>query len=463
MDRKTRRQYDGVVYTPSRRVSSASRNRQVQSRKKVKQTNLSLFYALTLFTGVVVCVVVFATMFTSLLSGEAVTPAPSSATQANERPTPTTVAFEQTISATGVIKNIGGGSDKILVIYDINENKNYNLLLDGATELKNKYGQAIAYAELNIGDIADIVFEQRGSALKSLMLSGQAWERRQATKVNVDYIERTVAIDNDVFSYTDELICHSRGANIKIDDIRPIDIVNMKGYKDRLWYIELVRSYGYLDFTGKELVVNGTFEIDNDFARDLKDANKTEILEGMHRVIIKGDNIELFIRDITIERNETYVIDINDVDFKKGIININANVSDYTLTVNGDAVSTSEPLMLEYGDYRLKINKEGYLPWEENVKVGEPTKNISAELQEELLICKLTINTYPAGAEIYIDNSYVGVSPITTPVVYGRHKIITNKPGYKTVEYEWILDEPSAIYDIFLQEEEPVMPPGYGF
>ena len=460
MDRKTRRQYDGVIYTPGRRSSP---KRKQQLRQKTKKTNLSLLYALTLFTGVVVCIVVFATMFTSLLPGEAAAPGTSTATTASATEKPTEVAFEQTAEATGLVKTIGGGSDKLLVIYDVDALKTYNLIVDGGSELKNKYGQAIAFAELSVGDIVDITYETRSSLLKSLRHSGQAWERRQVSKLSVDYVARTVTVDNDVYFYTDELISLSRGAAFEIESIQPIDVLMLKGYKDVLWYAELVRSHGYLDFTGKELVADGMLELNNDYAKELAGVTKMEVLEGTHRVVVRGENIETFFKEIAVERGETYILDLNDVQYKMGFLNIKSNVTDFILYIDGREVSRDEPIMLDYGNYALKITKEGYDAWEEKITVREPVKDVVVEMQEELQTCKLTINTYPAGAELYIDNSYVGLSPLTTPVVYGRHKLIYKKPGYKTMEYEKVIESPAEILDIYLQEEEPVMPPVYGF
>ena len=459
MDRKTRRQYDGVIYTPGRR---ATKKRRVQTRRKVKKTNFAIFYAITLFTGIVVCIVVFATMFNSMLPGETAAPKPTAQASAVKE-SPTAVAVEQTAGATGLIKTIGGGSDKIIVIYDVDEFKTYNLIVDNTAELKNKYGQAIAFAELSVGDIVDIVYETRGNLLKSLKHSGQAWEHRQATKTAVDYAERTVAVGNDVYSYTDELISLSRGLRFDIENIKPIDVVTLKGYKDKLWYADLVRSHGYLDFSNKELVIDGILEIDNNYAKELADAEKMEILEGSHRVVVRGFNIETYLREITVERGETYILDLNDVQYKMGVVNVNINVEEYSLYINGAETTQGEAVAIDYGDYDMKITKEGYLPWEEKIKINEPIININVELQEELQICKLTINTYPAGAELYIDNSYVGVSPLTTPIVYGRHKLIYKKPGYRTTDFEFVTDKPAEVFDIYLQEEEPIMPPVYGF
>jgi len=454
MDKKTRRLYDGVIYTPGRRSPAKRRS----ARRKTK-SHFPFLYGLTLFTGIIACIVVFVTMFNSFIdSRDAATPAPAQSTPA--RSTPTAVAYEQTSDAVGVIKNISGGTDRFLAIYDIAGARTLNLLTDGTTDFKNRYGQAIVYAELAVGDIVEFTYEPRGNLLKSLRHSGQAWELKQVSKVSVDYAARTVSVNNDVYAYNDELISVAKGAGFDIRDIQPIDVVTLKGYQDKLWYAELIKSHGFLEFTDARLVVDGILEINTDFAADLSDAGTIELLEGVHRVVVRGGNIETYLKEIFIEKGETYVLDLNDVQFRMGLINLTVNTGDYTCHIDGEEVVPGEPILLTYGSYAFKLSKEGYLPWDGQVAVNEPVVELAVELKEEVQQSRFTINSYPAGAEIYIDNSYVGVAPLTISVDYGRHSIIARIPGYKSIDFERLIEKPADAIDIFMQEEEPVMPTG---
>jgi len=458
MDRKTRRQYEGVVYTPGRRP--APRKRSKPRTGKHNKSYFPFFYGLTIFTGIVACIVVFTTLFSSFAAGRQ-TDAPTPARNTPGRPEPTVVAYEQTSDAVGLIKNVGSGTDRILQIYDFNNARMLNLIADGTSDLKDRYGGAIVYAELNIGDIVEVNFEPRGNQLKSLRHSGQAWERRQATRVAVDYAEQTVTLDNDVYAYTDELITRTRGgSSFSIRDVRPIDVLMLKGYQDKLWYAELVRGHGYLEFTDKDLVVDGILEINTDFARDLGEAEYIELLEGMHRIVIRGDNIETFLTEITVERGETYNLDLNDVEFRRGLVTIIANTDDYIIMLDGAEHPPEEPILLTYGNYHFKLTKDGYLPWEETVTINEPIVVIDANLKEEVQLSRFTINSYPAGAEIYVDNSYVGVTPLTISVEYGLRSIVARIPGYKSIDFDRTIEKPTDAIDIYMQEEEPVMPDG---
>jgi len=43
----------------------------------------------------------------------------------------------------------------------------------------------------------------------------------------------------------------------------------------------------------------------------------------------------------------------------------------------------------------------------------------------------ISVNSNPAGADVYLDNGYVGISPLTIPsVTAGSHVILLTHPGY---------------------------------
>jgi len=84
------------------------------------------------------------------------------------------------------------------------------------------------------------------------------------------------------------------------------------------------------------------------------------------------------------------------------------------------------------GEHVILIVKEGYEPYEEQVKVIEgERKKISVSLKR--LVGILFVNTVPPGANIFIDGKSVGLSPYEgKDLSSGTHRVRVVKEGYET-------------------------------
>ena len=95
--------------------------------------------------------------------------------------------------------------------------------------------------------------------------------------------------------------------------------------------------------------------------------------------------------------------------------------------------TADQPLAIDNlleGNYHLKFIRGGYYDWEGNVAVlakMERSVNVS-------MIAKpgsMNINSEPAGAQIYVDNSYMGETPMSLKkVAEGEHEIRLEKANY---------------------------------
>lgn len=464
--------YDGVIYTPgsaANQPSDISRSQIIRKpaparkagakRKKKKQkSQFGIFLAATMFTGVVVVIIVFAVVFNPLLSGSSSSSGNSSASTRNiiaEEPEPILpVASEKTESITGVVKSIGTNSQ--INVYDFNTGKSLNFIVDNLSILKNKYGEPIVFAEMSAGDIVDVDYS--GNVIKELFFSRQSTEYKNISNVKIDMVEQTITIGNETLSYNDQLVTSDKGGDLDIMSIKPLDVVSVRFYKNIVWYLELSKGHGTIDFDNKDRINDGVVEIDNNIIRALDDFEKLEILEGSHRVVVKGSNISPISQEIYIERNASAAIDLSDIELLTGQLVVKVNQSDYGVKINGEDADLSQPIELDYGEYAVTVEKDGYFPWEGTVTISEKTNQLSVELSEKILLCKLSVDSIPSGAEIYIDNMFIGVTPCTANIEYGSHSITYKKEGYLTINSDITLNTPTYPLNLYLQEESPFMP-----
>jgi len=482
-NRVGKREYDGVIYTPgtasergaqASRTSGRGRNGSASSslskaptrkagikrRKKPHKSQVGVFLAATLFIGVMACVIIFALVFAPLINGTDSAVSSEVPEQAgisiDTPPAEATALSEKTQSMTGLVKSIG--TDGRINVYDFTTGKSLNLVADNLSQLNDKYGAPILFAEISAGDIVDV--EYIGNLIRELFFSRQATEYKDKTNVKVDMTERKIEIGNEVFSFNDHLVI---GGDFNLASLKPIDMVTVKFYKNVIWYIELTRGHGFLEFENIDIVMDGIVEVDNNIIKSLDEFDRLELSSGSHHLVVKGANVQPLSQEIYIERDETKKIDLSELTILLGQLILKVNERDYTVYIDDEEIDLKLPIELPYGSYPVVVEKQGFSPWEGTVEIIGRTNQLEVELLERVQFCQFSVTSTPTGAEIYIDNAFIGITPCTVPIEYGEHTLTYKKEGYKSVSFPLTLNTPtlSKPYEIMLQEDTPFMPDGY--
>lgn len=471
----TRKDYDGVIYEPSREMkdrmgysgppvpadrqrNQASRPRSTRPgqptrrRKKPPKSQFAIFYIATLFTGVVVCIVIFAVVFNSISGTKVKTPV-----AITPSPGPTDVAIKELNELTGVIQRISESSQSLQVL-NIETGKSYNLEATGTSQLNNKYGQAIVFGELSIGNIVEVSFDVKSSTLNHLTVSPQAWDMKLVKDIRVDTVEKSMVIGNDTYQYDSNIIVSYNGSPYELRNITPIDVLSVTGYKDMIWYIELNKSHGLLSFINADKIIDGIVEIDTTVHMPLEDTEPMTILEGSHRIVVKGSNIEPYTKEVLVKQGDTTEIDLDEVQIMSGMLTLRVNEQDYALFIDEEEMPVSEPSVLTYGEHKVRVEKEDFEFWEEIIVISEPVKEVNVELTRIIKMAKIKVITYPEGASVYIDNGIVGESPVDKMVEYGDHTIIVRKDGFTDITLHPSITLSEHIFEVILTQKSDTLP-----
>jgi predicted metal-dependent hydrolase len=101
----------------------------------------------------------------------------------------------------------------------------------------------------------------------------------------------------------------------------------------------------------------------------------------------------------------------------------------------------------------VMVEKEGYKKYKADIFVSDKPVELKVKLEPIKGILKL--NTKPEGARVSIDGSIVGVSPLTTELSYGEHKIKIDMPGYNTEEMTIkVLSDGEIVKNVSLKMKE---------
>ncbi len=131
-----------------------------------------------------------------------------------------------------------------------------------------------------------------------------------------------------------------------------------------------------------------------------------------------------------------------------GALEIAANVHNASATVDGRTVGIA-PLTvadLAPGSHRVRLDLTGYEPWDGEAHV---TAGRTAQVRARLMLtpARLRVDSDVAGAQVFIDEKYVGTTPLDlADVARGTHKLNVSAEGYDMhVETIDLGDEPRAV------------------
>lgn len=453
---KIKRRPDEFYYNEKEKVKNSNSKKYTQTVQKppyqAQKKENSYKFLLLIFLGIFIFMVVFLLVFLSVggKSTKNVTTPP--VVENNKQPTQdiTQVPKEeeeekQLQQELVLIKEVN--SNKELIVYDIANNKTETVKTDKTTEIFDKNGKKINLSEISEGDIVKVSLDDKNELVVQIDYTNDMWTQEQVSGVKIQSNGKTVTIANKVYYYTDETIFSYKNKVISPQKINEMDVLSLKGMNNKVWFVDVLEYHGYIAIKNKDKIKDGTIQINNEKEIYLSDIEKITVSEGAHNIVIKGSNIEPYTADIFIVADEEFSIDLSDAQAKTSVLILKTNVENYQLYMNGTSVNYSEPLVLTQGEYSLKITKDGYLPWEQKVNLTEPSMEVTANLTEEIKKGNLVISTEPTAAYVYVDNQYIGVSPIMINLEYGEHRFLVKMDGYQDISSPITIDK----------EEETIM------
>lgn len=366
----------------------------------------------------------------------------------------------------------------ILISKDLNENtvtflnldlgKKYTLSFDGTTKFYNKYGESIALDQIDVGDIVDVTFLKSRKHLTAMTLSSDAWHYDNVEKYEFNTVKKEVSIGDEIYKLSENTQYLSEGRSIEEMDLNAADILSFQGIDNTVLSVTVEKGHGYLRLANSESFIGGWIEIGQAQIQRITEDMLLVVPEGSYQVNIsyKGSG---GVKSVIINRDEETTLDIGDLEVEEprtGTVLFSLNPSNAELYVDGTQVDASQPIILEYGIHQLIARADGYQSLTQYLRVGDESAGINIVLDKENSTddtesssakdssgsstsgtVDTTTDYYkvyidaPEGAEVYLDGSYVGISPCSFKKTSGSHVVTLRKTGYATRSYTIQIDE----------------------
>ncbi len=96
-------------------------------------------------------------------------------------------------------------------------------------------------------------------------------------------------------------------------------------------------------------------------------------------------------------------------------------------------IGSAKNIFLPQGQHRLSVIREGYIKYTDFINLNEDGFFTSVELQEIKKRRSFSIFTDPVGADIYMDEQFMGITPLELKLTGNYHTFTIIKKGYSQV------------------------------
>ncbi len=352
-----------------------------------------------------------------------------------------------TASAPVIIESVDEG-EQTISLYLTDRDESGTFYYDGATVIQDKYGSSMSMTQLRAGDIADITYNSELEKVGSITLSGEAWSYEGVVKYDLDVGNGSAAIGNDYYSLDGNVQVFSEEQTIETSQIIHQDVLSFHGKGSDIMSITVDKGHGYLELINDEAVLGGWIEVGQAVISQIAPDMLLTVPEGSYTVRLTAEGIDES-REVTIERDKETVLDLWDIEPpepEKGIVVFDVVPSSAKVYVDDMEVNTAYPIRLDLGIHQAMAEASGYETLSEYFKVEGEKTTVKMELNEKLSLSGNSIPSSkqenatitiegPKDVDVYQDNLYMGVAPITYDKTAGEHTITLRKTGYITRSY----------------------------
>lgn len=450
-----------------------------------------------------VVLVAMVALVISVITGEADTNGghmkqPTTTTAANGLAEQEQITYDRKIL--GVVKEIDTDK-KSITLYNVDGNDELILYYDGATDVKDKYEQAITMSQLTVGEMVDAYYLLNNNAI-ALNISKDAWEYKKVSNLVINNDKKMMSISARNYQFTENLIISSEDQLINLIDLNEKDELTLKGVGSKVYSIIVTKGHGYVRFTNYSDFIGGNLDIGTDNMITISKDMLVVVREGNYKLTMENDGL-IGSKLIRVLRNQEIVVDMGE--FRKEApqvakVEFTVLPNGADLYIDGKEVDYSEPIELKYGQHAVTATLSGYEDYTGTITIdessmqffislAEPTvteeskdtdssssngnnsnnnnsnsngstnnsSNSDDSLEDEVKNAdknnnsvdtehKIYVQT-PIGASVYWDGQLMGTAPVSFTKQVGSYTISLAANGYMTVSYPVVIaDDGEDVY-----------------
>ena len=348
--------------------------------------------------------------------------------------------------------------------YDVDTILSY----DDRAQVTDKYKSEISADNLEVGQILDVEYTANAARLISAAVPEDAWEYQQVEKFSFDNTESAMMLAGRKFQYSSQTFFADEDRMIDSVELNKRDILTVRGVGIKVYSVVRTKGHGYIRLKNYNDFIGGLVSVGTQVVLPIAENMLITAREGTYRVTLSNKSL-VAVKTVTVMDGEETVLDFKEYTAQaknvgKVIFDIQPDGAD--LYINNTAVDYSEPVMLNYGKYVIRVEMAGYKTYSWTLDVNSPSVPLGIDLTTETsssdtaaasspasssdvsdksdtgdadapttkkMDSSHTIKvTAPEGAEVYLDDVYKGLVPCSFTKIIGSQTITLSKAGYVT-------------------------------
>ena len=288
------------------------------------------------------------------------------------------------------------GTDLYLIIGNdmTNEQLNLKQLVSGkqylyvyslSTDFQDKYGNSATTVDFEPGRVIHIGKKDGEGRLLQAQIADEVWEYSDITKYSVDTERGIFKIADSKYSYDADLFVESNGEKIRLSDLNEKDKIRVVGIGTKILSVSVTTGQGILELKNTSVFEGSFIQVGSKIFAQITHNMKLEIPEGTYTVTVANEGYGGS-KEVEIARGEICTLDLDELKGegpKTGSITFYIDVEGATLSIDGDTVDYSAPVVLTYGVHELHAEADGYDDFDKKLFVNSAAANIDISLTGE--------------------------------------------------------------------------------
>ena len=285
------------------------------------------------------------------------------------------------------------GTDLYLIIGNdmTNEQLNLKQLASGkqylyvyslSTDFLDKYGNSATTMDFEPGRVIHVGKKDGEGRLLQAQIADEVWEYSDITKYSVDTERGIFKIADSKYSYDADLFVESNGEKIRLSDLNEKDEIRVVGIGTKILSVSVTTGQGTLELKNTSVFEGSFIQVGSKIFAQITHNMKLEIPEGTYTVTVANEGYGGS-TEVEIARGENCTLDLDELKGegpKTGSIIFYIDVEGATLSIDGDTVDYSAPVVLTYGVHELHAEAEGYDDFDKKLFVNSAAANIDISL-----------------------------------------------------------------------------------
>lgn len=285
------------------------------------------------------------------------------------------------------------GTDLYLIIGNdmTNEQLNLKQLASGkqylyvyslSTDFLDKYGNSATTMDFEPGRVIHVGKKDGEGRLLQARIADEVWEYPDITKYSVDTERGIFKIADSNYSYDADLFVESNGEKIRLSDLNEKDKIRVVGIGTKILSVSVTTGQGILELKNTSVFEGSFIQVGSKIFAQITHNMKLEIPEGTYTVTVANEGYGGS-KEVEIARGEICTLDLDELKGegpKTGSITFYIDVEGATLSIDGDTVDYSAPVVLTYGVHELHAEADGYDDFDKKLFVNSAAANIDISL-----------------------------------------------------------------------------------